>query len=183
MNDFGKVPLHAIWLAQDDPKKNTAVKLSKRGELRLHERFTRLPRKGIILEPLCGKVLGPEDHSLLLEEGGSLVGLDCSWSQIEDSVNTVMKKTKLKPRMLPLLLAANPVNWGKPSKMTTAEALAASLYLIGKEKQARDLLSAFNWGEQFFVLNKEPLEAYKNADSSRELVDLQFEFFNIDSPE
>ena len=176
-------PVHAIWLAQDDPKKNTAVKLSKRGELRLHERFTRLPRKGIILEPLCGKVLGPEDHAILLEEGGSLVGLDCSWSQIEESVNTVMRKTKLKPRMLPLLLAANPVNWGKPSKMTTAEALAASLYLIGKEKQARDLLSAFNWGEQFFVLNNEPLEAYKNAGSSKELVDLQFEFFNIDRPE
>ena len=183
MIEAKKVSVHAIWLAQDDPKKNTAVKLSKRGELRLHERFTRLPRKGISLEPLCGKVLGPEDHAILLEEGGSLVGLDCSWSQIEDSVNTVMRKTKLKPRMLPLLLAANPVNWGKPSKMTTAEALAASLYLIGKEQQARDLLSAFNWGEQFFVLNKEPLEAYKNAGSSKELVDLQFEFFNIDRPE
>ena len=85
--------------------------------------------------------------------------------------------------MLPLLLAANPVNWGKPSKLTTAEALAASLYLIGNEKQARDLLSAFNWGEQFFVLNKEPLDAYKNANSSQELVDLQFEFFNIERPE
>ena len=51
--------------------------------------------------------------------------------------------------MLPLLLAANPVNWGKPSKMTTAEALAASLFLIGREEQARKLLSAFRWGEQF----------------------------------
>ena len=107
-----KVPVHVIWLAQDDPKKNTAVKLSKRGTLKLHDKFTKLPRRGIILEPLCGKVLGPEDHSLLLEEGGSLVGLDCSWAQIEDSVQKVMKKTRLKPRMLPLLLAANPVNWG-----------------------------------------------------------------------
>ena len=94
-----------------------------------------------------------------------------------------MKRTRLKARMLPLLLAANPVNWGKPSKLTTAEAPAASLYLIGNEKQARDLLSAFNWGEQFFVLNKEPLDAYKNANSSKELVELQFEFFNIDRPE
>ena len=83
------IPVHAIWLAQDDPKKNTAVKLSRRDDLVLHERFNRLPRRGIILEPLCGKVLGPEDHSLLLEEGGSLVGLDCSWAQIEDSVNPV----------------------------------------------------------------------------------------------
>ena len=179
MRSSGDVPVHAIWLAQDDPKKNTAVRLSKRGDLKLHERFNRLPRRGIILEPLCGKVLGPEDHSLLLEEGGSLVGLDCSWAQIEDSVQQVMKRTKLKPRMLPLLLAANPVNWGKPSKMTTAEALAASLYLIGKEEQARNLLSAFGWGEQFFILNKEPLDAYRDAKSSSELVELQFDFFDI----
>ena len=183
MYDSKDIPIHAIWLAQDDPKKNTAVKLSKRGTLRLHEKFSKLPRRGIILEPLCGKVLGPEDHSLLLESGGAIVGLDCSWAQIEDSVNQVMKRTRLKPRMLPLLLAANPVNWGKPSKLTTAEAIAASLYLVGKEQQARDLLSAFNWGEQFFILNKEPLDAYKNANSSKELVDLQFEFFNIDRHE
>jgi len=173
------IPVHAIWLAQDDPKKNTAVRLSRRGELKLHEKFNHLPRRGIILEPLCGKVLGPEDHSLLLEEGGSLVGLDCSWAQIESSVDQVMKRTKLKGRMLPLLLAANPVNWGKPSKMTTAEALAASLYLIGREAHARQLLSAFRWGEQFFILNKEPLDAYREAKSSSELVDLQFEFFDI----
>lgn len=177
------VPVHAIWLAQDDPKKNTAVRLSRRNDLKLHERFNQLPRRGIILEPLCGKVLGPEDHSLLLEEGGSLVGLDCSWAQIEDSVAQVMRRTKLKPRMLPLLLAANPVNWGKPGKMTTAEALAASLYLIGREKQARKLLGAFRWGEQFFILNKEPLDAYCEAKSSSELVDLQFEFFDIERPE
>ena len=176
------IAVHAIWLAQDDPKKNTAVRLSRRGELRLHERFNQLPRRGIILEPLCGKILGPEDHSLLLDEGGALVGLDCSWAQIEDSVAQVMKKTKLKGRMLPLLLAANPVNWGKPSKLTTAEALAASLYLVGREKQARKLLSAFRWGEQFFILNREPLDAYKAAKSSSELVDLQFEFFDIEIP-
>ena len=51
------------------------------------------------------------------------------------------------------------------------------------KNRREDLLSAFSWGEQFFVLNKEPLDAYKNAKSSKELVDLQFEFFNIDRPE
>ena len=73
MRSSSDLSVHAIWLAQDDPKKNTAVRLSKRGELVLHDRFNRLPRRGIILEPLCGKVLGPEDHSLLLEEGGPLL--------------------------------------------------------------------------------------------------------------
>jgi len=175
------IPLHAIWLAQDDPKKNTAVKLSRRNQIYLHKDFRKLPKKGIILEPLCGKVFGPEDHDLLTQNHGAIVGLDCSWNQIEDSVSTVMSKTRLQPRMLPLLLAANPVNWGKPSKLTTAEAIAATLYLVGSKDTARNLLSAFSWGEQFFILNKEPLDAYSMASSSKELVDLQFEFFDIDN--
>jgi|TARA_B110000914_G_scaffold16650_1_gene12827 pre-rRNA-processing protein TSR3 len=177
-----KISVHAVWLAQDDPKKNTAVLASKRGNLRLHKRLNTLPKRGIILEPLCGKVFGPEDHQLLLK-GGSLVGLDCSWAHIEESVREVMQKTRLKPRMLPLLLAANPVNWGKPGRLTTAEALATVLYLIGERAQAREVLGAFRWGERFFELNKEPLDAYAEAKSSSELVDLQFEFFDIERPE
>ena len=82
--------------------------------------------------------------------------------------------------MLPLLLAANPVNWGKPGKLTTAEALSAALYLIGREEQSRNVLGAFRWGERFFELNQEPLDAYSLAKSSSELVDLQFEFFDLD---
>ena len=70
------IPLHAIWLAQDDPKKNTAVRASKDDLLTLHKDFRRLPRKGIILEPLCGKVLGPEDKELF-NGNGAIVGLDC----------------------------------------------------------------------------------------------------------
>ena len=82
--------------------------------------------------------------------------------------------------MLPLLLAANPVNWGKPGKLTTVEALAASLYLLGRPEQSRTLLSKFRWGERFLELNKEPLEAYAQAKSSADLVALQFEFFDIE---
>lgn len=176
------VSVHAVWLAQDDPKKNTAVLASKRGNLKLHKRINTLPKRGIILEPLCGKVFGPEDHALIIN-GGSLVGLDCSWAHIEKSVAHVMRRTRLQPRMLPLLLAANPVNWGKPGRLTTAEALATVLYLIGRVKQARDVLGAFRWGERFFELNKEPLDAYAQAQTSAELVELQFEFFDIDRPE
>ena len=90
-----------------------------------------------------------------------------------------MKQTRLQARTLPLLLAANPVNWGKPSRLTTAEALATVLSLIGEDDQARDVLGAFRWGERFFELNREPLEAYAGAKNSQELVDLQFEFFDV----
>lgn len=177
------VAVHALWLAQDDPKKNTAVLASKRGDIMLHKTIKSLPRRGIILEPLCGKVFGPEDHELLLERGGAIVGLDCSWAQIESSVETVMRRTRLQPRMLPLLLAANPVNWGKPGRLTTAEALAAVLYLAGQGEQARQVLGAFRWGQRFFELNQEPLDAYAAARSSSELIDLQFEFFDIERPD
>lgn len=173
------VSVHALWLAQDDPKKNTAVLAAKRGDIRLHKTIKTLPKKGIILEPLCGKVLGPEDHELLLEQRGALVGLDCSWAHIESSVQAVMKRTRLEPRMLPLLLAANPVNWGKPGKLTTAEALAAVLYLMGRREQAAETLGSFRWGTRFFELNQEPLDAYAAAATSSELVSLQFEFFDL----
>ena len=177
------VAVHALWLAQDDPKKNTAVLASKRGDMTLHKTVKSLPRRGIILEPLCGKVFGPEDHEMLLERGGAIVGLDCSWAQIESSVETVMRRTRLQPRMLPLLLAANPVNWGKPGRLTTAEALAAVLYLAGRKEQARQVLGAFRWGQRFFELNQEPLDAYAAARSSSELIELQFEFFDIERPD
>ena len=177
------VAVHALWLAQDDPKKNTAVLASKRGNMTLHKTVKTLPRRGIILEPLCGKVFGPEDHEMLLERGGAIVGLDCSWAQIESSVEVVMRRTRLQPRMLPLLLAANPVNWGKPGRLTTAEALASVLYLAGRKEQAREVLGAFRWGQRFFELNQEPLDAYAAARSSSELIELQFEFFDIERPE
>jgi len=174
------IRVHSLWLAQDDPKKNTAVISSRRGDLVLHKRLDTLPKKGIILEPLCGKIFGPEDHDLLNTQNGSLVGLDCSWKQIESSVEKVMRRTRLKPRMLPLFLAANPVNWGKPGKLTTIEAIAAATYLAGNKEQARRLLAGFRWGERFIELNYEPLEAYSAAQTSGELVELQFEFFNLE---
>lgn len=175
MND---ISVHAIWLAQDDKSKNTAVKLARKKLISLHERMNRLPRKGIILDPLCGKVLGPEDRELM-DKGGNLVVLDCSWAQIEESVEIVSKRTRLNRRMLPLLLAANPVNWGKPGKLSSVEALSASLWILGRKKQARNLLSAFSWGEQFIKLNQEPLDAYESANSSEELVRMQLEFFDL----
>ena len=46
-------------------------------------------------------------------------------------------------RVLPLLLAANPVNYGKPFKMNTAEAMAATLYIAGFKEQAARLLEPF----------------------------------------
>lgn len=177
MENKWNVPIHAVYLAQDDRKKNTAVRLSKKYKIKLHENLRRIPRKGILLDPLCGKVFGPEDHKIL-RCGNSLVALDCSWKQIEESVEAISRRTRLIHRTLPILLAANPVNWGKPTKLSTVEAISATLYLMGEIEHAKNLLSSFNWGMEFIKLNKNPLEDYSKAKTSEELIKLQFEYFD-----
>jgi len=74
---------------------------------------------------------------------------------------------------LPYLIAANPVNYGVPTKLSTVEALSAALYIVGFKEKAEQLLSKFKWGPNFIVLNQEFLEGYARAKDSAEVVELQ----------
>jgi pre-rRNA-processing protein TSR3 len=114
----------------------------------------------------------------MIDLGGSMVALDCSWKKVEDSLLMLDRKTKLESRALPILLASNPVSWGKPGRLSTAEALAASLYLMGRKEQSIRILDPFPFGKQFMELNKGPLNAYIGALSREELTELQWEFFD-----
>jgi len=86
------------------------------------------------------------------------------------------KVPQATPRALPYLLAANPVNYGKPFVLSSVEALAAALVIFGHEDEARTILAKFVWGGQFLALNREPLDAYMSAKDSTAVVAAQAEF-------
>lgn len=69
-------------------------------------------------------------------------------------------------RLLPLLYAANSVNYGKPFKMNTAEATAACLYIVGYRRDAEVLLSSFSYGPEFIRMNKDALDVYSACSDS-----------------
>jgi pre-rRNA-processing protein TSR3 len=99
-----------------------------------------------------------------------LLVLDCSWNRLSRFPKI---KHGLHHRALPFLLAANPTNFGKPQKLSSAEALAASLYIIGEKDQAGLVMSIFKWGPVFIDINKERLEEYAAAATSTEVVAAQ----------
>ncbi len=176
-NELDDVPLHVIHLDQDDPKKCTSRRMQRFGHCRIHTDIRRSPKRGILLDPLAGLLLGPDDRSNI-ERGGALVGLDCSWKQIDESIEYLNKRTRLNGRTLPVVLAANPVSWGKPGRLSNAEAFAVSLVLLGRWEQAHRIMQPFNYSDQFFQLNEQPLEAYSNATTNDQLAELQWEFFD-----
>ncbi|HVM44523.1 MAG TPA: DUF367 family protein [Candidatus Thermoplasmatota archaeon] len=153
-------------VSQDDPKKNTARKLARFQLAELVDRVSAVPRGAVLLDPFCEKALSREDETLARERG--VLALDCSWRHAEEVFPTIRERTT--PRALPLLWAANPVNYGKPATLSTAEALAAAVHILGEPEQARFMMSKFGWGEGFLTLNAEPLKDYAAARTSRDVV-------------
>lgn len=167
-DDIKIVVYHA---AQCDPRKCSALKLRRHNLIRIVRRLNQLPRDAIILNPFSERAFSPADR--LRVEAKGLAALDFSWEHAE----------KMKPfskrrfsRCLPYLVAANPVNYGSPTKLSTVEALAAALYIVGFRQKAESLLSIFKWGPEFIRLNYERLESYTKAEDSNEILEIQRKF-------
>ena len=162
------VRISIFHAAQDDPKKNTALRLKRRGFARIVTRVRFLPKRAIVLNPFSEIAFSPADRERLEQFG--LAALDCSWEHAQKVMGKHVRGTS---RCLPILIAGNPVNFGKLTKLTTAEAIAAALYIAGFKEESEQLLSIFTWGHTFLELNAMLLSNYVMAKDSAEIVEMQ----------
>jgi pre-rRNA-processing protein TSR3 len=158
------IPLVAYRDDSCDPRKCTVKKLERAGLIRIVKKISQIPRNALLLDPTAEQALSPADKG-----SKSIAVLDCSW----EVLNTRMMSTWRIRRALPFLMAANPVNFGKPCMLSSVEALAGALYILGEEQQARDILVKVSWGIRFFEVNREPLSLYVTAKDSTEIVKMQ----------
>jgi pre-rRNA-processing protein TSR3 len=158
---------------QDDPKKCTAARLRKLGMAESLRTIRSIPNSSIVLNPVAETRISKDDNPLVAKQG--IVGLDCSWNKSEGIFSQHIPGTA---RKLPVLLAGNPTNYAIQGRLSTAEALAAALFITGFAAHAERVLALFKWGPTFMALNKEPLEEYANSAAS-DLERVESEFFNI----
>ena len=168
------VRLYLYYARQCDPKKCSGIKLTKFDLARKYENIGETPKGAVLMDPAAEQALSRADNT----KRGIIV-LDCSWEHAEETF-PLLEKFDLQRRALPYLLAANPVNFGRPFRLNSAEAFAAALFITGHEEQAKKVLSKFNWGHSFFELNEEPLADYAAAKNSAEVVKAQRLYIDID---
>jgi pre-rRNA-processing protein TSR3 len=161
-----RIKLFIYHTSEDDPKKCSAKKMQKFQFVTLEKNLKHIPRNTLLLDPFAEKSLSREDLPIAVKRG--IVAIDCSWNTAERSFMKFDKQ--FITRCLPFLVAVNPVNYGKSFKLTTLEAFAAALYILGERQHAEALLNIYKWGPHFLVLNHQPLEDYRKAKNSADVL-------------
>ncbi|ODN97464.1 pre-rRNA-processing protein TSR3 [Cryptococcus wingfieldii CBS 7118] len=160
----------AMWdFDHCDPKRCSGKKLSRHGlcnAMRVGQRF-----RGIVLTPKGKKVIAPDDDEIVQMSGLAVV--ECSWARLDEVPFNKIKSPY--ERLLPFLIASNPVNYGKPWRLNCVEALAAGFYITGHADWAEILLSKFSWGHSFYKLNSHLIERYTSCKDADEVNAMQAE--------
>jgi pre-rRNA-processing protein TSR3 len=157
-------------LRQDDPSKCTAAKLVK---FRIAEPARHIGGRTIVLNPFSKQPVTRRDN----EVADSICAIDCSWERADDVLKQQRLISRGIGRRLPALLAANPVNYAKLGKLSSAEALAGALYVVGEFALAAQIMDKFKWGHTFLELNHDLLEDYAKADSADQVARIEREYF------
>ena len=154
----------ACWdLGHCDPKRCSGKKLIRLGmmrDLHLGQRHN-----GVIITPNGRVVVSPADRELMDQYGAAVV--ECSWARTKEvQWNKVGGKCE---RLLPYLVAANSVNYGKPWRLNCVEALAAAFYICGHADWAEQILGPFSYGESFLEINASLLKRYAACQDAAEV--------------
>lgn len=165
------IPVIVYDKNQCDPKKCTAKRMLKFGLAKEAKTLRNIPSGSIVLSPFADKALSPADMKYARN---GLVVMDLTWTNIDE----FPRLSRTQDRALPYLLAANPINWGRPMELNSAEAVLASLIILGQREQADSFMGRFNWAPEFVRLNGELLDAYSRASDSTEVVRIQNEYVN-----
>jgi pre-rRNA-processing protein TSR3 len=152
----GRPPFHAAcWdLNHCDPKRCSGKRLLRQGlitNLRLGQRFP-----GVVITHKAKAVLSPADADLVAQHGAAVV--ECSWARTQEV--SWSRINGAASRLLPYLVAANTVNYGRPLRLNCAEALAAAFAICGRREWAEAVLAPFSYGEAFFEMNEALLKKY-----------------------
>jgi len=158
--------IQVLMLKQDDPKKCSAAKLVKFG---LAKNVKKTSAKTLVLDPFAKKSIMPSDKKFAT----SITAIDCSWNLADKAFATKFSGIH---RKLPPLFAGNPVNYSKLNKLTTVEAIAATVFILGNKDLSLKLLDKFKWGHTFFELNQNLLEDYSKLKSEDEIIPLLKEY-------
>jgi pre-rRNA-processing protein TSR3 len=141
-------------LGHCDPKRCSGKKLMKLGLMRdLH---IGQKHSGVIISPNAKQTISPADRELMEQYGAAVV--ECSWARVKEVPWTrIGGKCE---RLLPYLVAANSVNYGKPWRLNCVEALGAAFYICGRPEWAEEVLSHFSYGQSFLDINSSILKRY-----------------------
>ncbi|KAF5677204.1 pre-rrna-processing tsr3 [Fusarium heterosporum] len=161
----------ACWdLGHCDPKRCSGKKLMKLGmmrDLHLGQRHN-----GVIITPNGKHTVSPADREIMDQYGAAVV--ECSWARTQEvQWNKVGGKCE---RLLPYLVAANTVNYGKPWRLNCVEALAAAFYICGHPDWAQQILEPFSYGPSFLEINSSLLKRYAACADEAEIKKTQEEW-------
>lgn len=145
----------ACWdLGHCDPKRCSGKKLMKTGLMR--ELHVGQKHSGVIISPNAKQTISPADRELMEQYGAAVV--ECSWARTSE-VPWAKIGGKCE-RLLPYLVAANNVNYGKPWRLNCVEALGAAFYICGHPEWAEQVLEPFSYGQSFLDINSSILKRY-----------------------
>ncbi len=166
------IPIIIYDKCQCDPKKCTAKRMLKFGLGREAKTLGAIPTGSIVLSPFSDKALSPAD---IVHARKGLVIIDLTWTNIDEFPHL----KNVEERALPYLLASNPVNWGRPMELNSAEAIIAALIILGEGKQVETFTGRFNWAPEFMRLNGAMLNDYSKAKDSSEVIQIQREYIKV----